>query len=239
MDAVELKKLAEANGLPAISVIITGDEPPVSRFHGTLNEFWTAAKTLGAKAVFMSVMQMDESDFERNVPSDDVQHIEDDDGDESFDGDDYWVSLEKHSSAITKFRKHVGKDCAFILVAKGGVAEIDFLLTEPWWDAFQEEAGKAIEKWRDSRSEKSETAKQTSEKKKAELLRTLRGLINDQEFCQLRTHRAKIAYAIEKHPELAELSDFILRPEIQTLSDRIEAKGLNRKAPMVRKAAEQ
>lgn len=230
MDAAELKKLAAANGFPAVPVIITGAESNYPRFEGTLDEFWVAAKALGAKVVFLLVMQIDDSDFERDVPSDDVPRVEGDDEDDSFDGESYWVKLEEISPSISKFRKHIGKDCAFILIAKGGVAEIDFLLTEEWWDEFQEEAGKAIEKWKDGRSEKSEEVEEANERKTAQLLESLKGLINDREFCQLRTHRAKIAYAIEKLPDLAELSEFILKPEIQKLADRIEAKGLNRKS---------
>jgi len=207
------------------------DTPDPPRFEGTLDEFWAAAKALGTKAVFLRVMQMDESDFERDVPSDDVPRGDDDEEDESFDGENYTVDLEKALPSISRFRKHVGKDCAFILIAKGGVAELDFLLTENWWDEFQEEANKAVDLWLTSRNEKYGEAEAENQKKTEKLLESVRGLISDREFCLLRTHRAKIDYAIEKFPDLANVSEFVLKPEIQRLADRIQSKGLNRKRP--------
>ena len=228
MDAAELKKLATSKGLPPIPVSLPDDDlPRPPRFAGTLDEFWAAATTLGAKALFISIGQMDESDFERLMPSDDVSHIEEDENDGTFDGENYTVSLEGIRPSISRFRKHVGKDCAFVLVAKGGVAEIDYLLTETWWDEFQEEADKAVESWLESRNARYEDVEAANQEKTGKLLESLSGLINDRNFCLLRTHRARITYAIDKLPELSELDEFVLKPEIQKLADRIEAKRLN------------
>ena len=229
MDATELKRLAAENGFPAIPVAMPGnDDAEIPRFEGTLGEFWGAAKALEAKAVFLLVNQMDESDFERDVSTDDVPKSDEDD--ETFDGESYAVDLEEVSPPIAKFRKYVGKDCAIVLIAKGGVAELDFLITESWWDEFQEDADKAVESWVENRNEKFGEAEAEKQEKTGKLLQSLRGLINDREFCLLRTQSAKLAYAIEKWPELEGLSEFVLKPEIQKLQARIEAKGLNRKS---------
>jgi hypothetical protein len=203
MDAAELKTLVTGNGFPAIPVLIPNDDSPCPpRFEGTLDEFWTAAKALGTKVVFLVVMQMDESDFEREVSSNDVPRIDEDEEDDSYDGENYSVDLEKVLPSISTFRKHVGKDCAFRLIAKGGVAEMEFLLTETWWDEFQEEAEKAIELWMDRRNERVEEVEANSEKKTKELIVSLKTLISDAEFCSLTTQRAMRAYALEKFPEL-------------------------------------
>jgi hypothetical protein len=232
VDATELKRLAKEHGFPAIPVVMSSESSPqVPRFDGSLDEFWDAAKALGAKTLLLLVMQFDESDFEREVDGSDIPRSDADDNDDSFDGEKFTVDLEQASPSISKFRKHLGKDCCFVLITKGGFADVDILITEPWWDEFCDEADKAVEKWTADRDEKYGEEEAENQKKTEKLLEAVRGLISDREFCLLRTHRAKIDYAIEKFPELAKVSEFVLKPEIQRLADRIQAKGLNRKRP--------
>jgi hypothetical protein len=229
MNGAELKEQILKNGLYPIPVCMPADDSSRPRFEGTLDEFWAAAKALGAKAVFLEIRQMDESDFEQELSSKHVPRIDEDDDDDSFDGQTYTVDLEQTSPSISKFRKYVGKDCAFVIIAKGEFAELDFLITESWWDEFQDEAEKTVEAWMEKRGEQAEEVEAKTAKRTKELLGQLKALMNDREFCLLKTQRAMLAYAIEKIPELEELSEFVLKPEIQTLHARIEAKGLNKK----------
>lgn len=229
MDTAELKKLATEQGLHPVLVRLPEDKDEsesVARFQGTLDEFWVAAKALGAKAVFLEVLRMDESDFERDVSDEDVPRIDEEDDDS---GDDGTLDLVKAVPAISRFRKYVGKDCAFILIAKGGVDEIGLMLTEPWWDEFQEEGDKVVAKWAGEQNERYGEQEAEHEKQNEVLLESLRGLISDRAFCTQRTQAAMMAYALEKFPDLEDLGDQVLKPEIQRLRAKIEAKGLNRK----------
>jgi len=230
MTGTELKMIIAEKGFHPISVSMPNDDlDRTPRFEGTIDEFWVAMKALGAKVVFLLEMQMNESDYVRNIPSDDLIRNNEDDEDDSFNGENYTIKLEEILPTISKFRRHVDKDCAFVLIAKGGIAEMDFLITEEWWDEFQEEAEKAVEIWTECHNEQAEKVEAKVEKRNAELLVKLKALINDREFCLLKTQRAKFVYALEKIPDLEELSEHTLKPEIQTLHARIEAKGLNRK----------
>lgn len=222
MTAAELKELIVKNGLHPVPVLNAGgDSEDMPRFEGTLDEFWAAAKALSSKVVFLQVHQMDEDDLKRPVSNEDSYRPgEEDEGD--------IIDLEEVAPSMSKFRKHLGKDCAFILTAKGGFADIDYLLTEPWWDEFQQEASRAVDTWTERREAEKAEESAENEKKNDELLKQLRALIGDKEFCRLRTQRAMLAYALEKLPELEELEEFVLKPEIQTLHARIEARGLNK-----------
>lgn len=62
-----------------------------------------------------------------------------------------------------------------------------------------------------------------------ELVRLVRNLINNSEFVRMPTQRGMKEYALEMHPELSEMDDASLSREIQFLSDKIKAKGLNKK----------
>lgn len=143
MTAAELQGLITKNGLHSISIQFPRDETPTTpRFDGTLEEFWVAAKAIEAKVVFLFVEHMDEGDFERPVPSGGPGR-DFEEGEEDFDEE--IVNLEEVRPGISKYRKYVGKECAFVLQAKGGFAELEFLITESWWDEFLDEAAKAFD----------------------------------------------------------------------------------------------
>lgn len=185
-------------------------------FEGTLEEFWEAAKALGTKAILIEAMKMEEADFEREF-----EHNTDESEVEN-------INLLDLSPELREYATHVGKDCTFILVAKGGVADIEFTLTEPWWDEFQEKAAAAYGAWADGLNEKSEADANAQREADEKALKSLRGLISDSEFCRLRTLRSMLEYATERFPELDGVDEFVIKPELQALKAKIEAKGLNR-----------
>lgn len=227
MTSKELNALIASHRLHPIPInTLNPEAPEIPRFKGTLDEFWTAAKALGSKVVFLMAMQMDEADFQREVPSEDVPPLPE--GDDEFDGE-YLVDLLERQPALSKYRKFVDADCAFILQAKGGIADLEFFLAEAWWEEFQQDAEKVIESWIAERARRAEDCRAERGRRAEGLLKQLRALINDQEFCGQRTQRAMLTYAIDKYPDLEELGEITLKPEIQRLRDRIEAKGLSKK----------
>lgn len=225
MNSQELHTLIAAHGFHAIPIQMLGPEAPeLPRFKGTLDEFWVATSALESKVVFLMAMQMDEADFQREVSSDDVPPLPDDE----FDGE-YLVDLLERQPALSKYRKYVDADCAFILQAKGGLAELEFFLAEAWWEKFQAETEEVVETWIAERARRAKDFQSERGHRVEALLKQLGALIQDSEFCGQRTQRAMLTYALEKIPDLEELGEMALKPEIQRLRDRIEAKGLNKR----------
>jgi hypothetical protein len=218
MDTTDLIKLAKDNGLCPIPVNLSEDwhdSNSLPQFQGTLQQFWDAAKALEAKAVLIESWKMEESDFER----------EDDTG----ESDDDTISLLTLSPSLEKYRSFVGKEYTFLLVTKGGAAEIELTVTESWWDEFQEKADEAYDNWAAGQNDKTEEEEAVQAEANEKALKSLRGLIADSGFCQLRSFRSMLEYAIERIPELDDMDDYVIRPELQTLKAKIEAKGLNKK----------
>lgn len=226
MTLAEIKDLTTGKGFHPISVRPSGTEKPETpRFDGPLDDFWKAAKEIETRAVFIATHVFEESDLdgpasEQGNPGRVVQ--DDDLSNEA-------VTLEEMSPAISKYRKYLGKDCAFILRTKGGFAELEFLLTEPWWDQFHEDADSAIAAWNAKIDAEEAEADKEDERKNAERLKTLKSLLDDRGFCALKTQKAMLAYAVQKFSELEGMDEELLKREIQNLSARIDARrGLQR-----------
>jgi hypothetical protein len=75
--------------------------------------------------------------------------------------------------------------------------------------------------------EKYETQIQEQENKEQSLLRKIDSLKNDEKFIACRTLKVKTAYALEKHPELNDLSKPTLKKAIADVGAAIEAMILN------------
>src|SRR5665213_1363744 len=229
MNTSEIKHLIAENGFHPIPVLSgdDDDERENPRFDGTIEEFWPALKALKAIAVFVNVLRLDESDFGRPPPEDaPYEESDEDEFDRSEDGE-VVINLEDFVPSIKRFREHLGKECAFVLTAKGGAADLDILIQVDWWKEFLEDADKAVELWTAKQEKLREMADAETEEQEQELLKTLRGLISDKAFCVLPTQRAMKAYALENHPELDDLSEHVIKTEIQALHDKIQTKGLN------------
>lgn len=197
-------------------------------FKGTLEEFFKAAKVLGAKCVFISSSRLTKEYFlySSAAPGQDERDEERYD-DERAPEEPADVDLTIALPSLSEFRKDMGKEGEFILTAKGGYAELSFHHYEAWWDAFlaqREQAILKVEKDREAYLEKMQLRQEEQDEKR---LRLLKDLINDGEFVHIPTQSAMKAYAIEKHPELAEMDQALLTTQIQILSDRIKAKGLD------------
>ncbi len=203
-------------------------------FIGTLDEFFLAAKALGAKTIFLVSSSLDEDDFIYTNEFDDADELsyeDEEDVEEETDSDEFSdeVDLTVALPSLSEFKKYLTKEYAFILIAKGGSNELSFYHEEEWWKTFESQREEAIEKVDEDREAiVKKMLKQQAENNK-ERIKLVRALIHDSEFVHIPTQRGMRAYAIEKHPELEEMDDAILTEEIQLLSDKIKTKGLNKK----------
>ena len=191
---------------------------------GGLDEFLAAAKVLGAKAVFYCVSTFDESDFlvEMSMGAGVPAETDDEEDGESID-------LRKLSPGIAGFKAHLGKDCAFLLHAEGGVAKLGCYIEEDWWTAFGEKRADALAEWSKRRGERMAEADVEQAKRGEELVESLRALLDDATFVAIRTQQGMKAYALKVIPGLDELDARVLTAEIQALKGEVDARGLNRK----------
>jgi hypothetical protein len=234
MTLTELKALIESHGLCPIQVDgeATDDEHDEFLFTGTIEEYFKAAKVLNATAVFTFVSTLDEGDFLHQIES----HENGEESEKPY-GEveseqtetEIEINLTVALPSLSRFKQHLGKECAFRLLAMGECTTLSFYVEEDWWRQFENECYEAIDKVEEDREAIQRTiAKQQADKEK-ELVKVVKNLINDNEFVRIPTQRGMKVYALEKHPELSEMDDVSLSQEIQLLSDKIKAKGLDKK----------
>ena len=230
MTTGELSQLVSSQGLASIRIEGSADKDDYTGalFIGDLDGFWIACKAVGAKAIFIYASALDEGHFEYELNEDEAI----DDGEEE-DGleieDDNIVDLTALLPALGKFKNKIGTDYAFILCAKGGFSEIAFHIEETWWAKFDEEWSRAVEIAEVNRGAIIEKAEAKRAEREERLVVKLKELISDAEFVSNPTQGGMRAYALEKLPELEELSEETLTEEIRLLSYKIKARGLNRK----------
>jgi len=227
MTTADLKRIiAEKTLHPIFVTSVSEEDSSVPRFEGTLDEFWLATKALGATAIFIYVSRFEDADFSRPPPDDLPYDGDDEENSDAVQEGTPVIDLEKQLPPISKFRKHIGKECAFVLSTKGGVADLEMLIQVDWWTEFLLEADKAVEAWTDKQNERRGRLEAESQEQQKELLKTLKGLIEDRAFCVLATQRAMKTYALDKFPELDDLPEDTLKIEIQALHDKIQTRGL-------------
>ncbi len=193
-------------------------------FAGDLDEFLKAAKAMKADVIFVASTAFDEDEFTYEF-----DELDEDDEDESEGVEDESIYLPSVTPSLNKFNNYIGQDCAFQLSIITTSNTLDFYIRESWWDEFIEMHDEAIEKVNENREAILSTQRAEREAKQKEALKSLKTLINDSTFTNLRTQKAMLAYAIEKIPELEDIDRMTLHSEIQNLNAKIEAKGLGRK----------
>lgn len=193
---------------------------------GGVDEFLTAAKVLGAKAVFYYVSTFDEDDFSVELPAEAGVSADASDGD---DEDGELIDLRKVSPAMSGFKTHIGKDCAFLLHAEGGATKFGCYIEEDWWTAFREKRDEVLAEWAKRRGERMAEADEAQAKRGEELIESLRALLDDATFVAIRTQQGMKAYALKMISGLEELDGRTLAAEIQALKGEVDARGLNRK----------
>ena len=205
----------------------TRDEPTDLMFSGSLEEFFEAAKALGVTVIFFFVSKLGEEDFNYDLDYDVKDGGEDFDEEvlssDEFAGDAESFDLTVALPSLADFRKYIGEECQFLLIAKSQLAALRFSLSEVWWDSFDEQQQKAIEKVAEDREAIREKMDAQRLKQEERVLAKTRSLLDDSEFCRIPTQRGMRAYALEKFPVLDEVDDSRLTQEIQKLSDKAKA----------------
>jgi hypothetical protein len=130
---------------------------------------------------------------------------------------------------LAQYKNNIDAYCSFLLSAVGDCTELGFYLAEHWWQEFSEQRGWAIEKVEEDREAILLKMEQKRDEREKELRNLLRRFIHDDEFVVIPTQRGMEHYAIDKQPELEQLSDSTVTEEIQKLWDKIRAKGLYKK----------
>jgi hypothetical protein len=213
-------------------ILVEGDadrnESSAWRFVGTLQDFFEAAKAMGATVIFFFVWKLDEEDF--HYDSDCSEESDFDDSDEEQmdsnkpreDRESFDLTLALPS--IVNFKKHIGQDGMFLLTAKSQLDALSFRLAEDWWTSFGEQRDKARQKVDEDREAIREKMEKQQLQKEENLLKQVRSLIDDPEFSRISTQRDMKAYALEKFPELEGVDESSLTKEIQKLNDKILAR---------------
>jgi hypothetical protein len=195
------------------------------RFVRSLEEFFEATKALGITSVFFLARKLDEGDFVYDSDSEGDNDFSDEnelasekpDSNESFD---LTVAL----PSLVDFKKRIGQEHEFLLVARNQFVSIRFSYSESWWDSFAEQREMAIQKVDGNREAMREKMEKQRLGKENELLKQVRGLLNDSEFSRIPTQRCMKAFALEKFPELEEVDEPSLVEEIRKLDDKLKAR---------------
>jgi hypothetical protein len=195
-------------------------------FVGDLDGFLKAAKAMKTEVIFVASVVFDEDEFKYEFDED---YDDDDDDDDTVIRENETIYLPSVMPSLDKFKKYIGQDYVFRLSVITVSNTLDFYIRESWWDEFFEMQDEAVEKINENREAIMSSQRAEREAKQKEALKSLKMLINDAAFINLRTQTTMRAYAIEKIPELEDMDQATLRSEIQNLNAKIEAKGLGRK----------
>jgi hypothetical protein len=233
MTLVELSKLCFSKEIHLIRVEVIPDFRESLVFVGSLEEYLDAIKVLGARAIFVSTVNVTEERFvytpRRHLNSRTswpfpTGDIDDDEEIEEFD-------LCSAIPELGKFKEKIGQDGYFELSA----CNLTFSIYEDWMqemELMRDEAQEIVEAQKLAEEEElSEEQEQQEAEEQAKLeaaVKNLHALIADKNFVRLPTQRAMRAYAIDKIPELENLDDAELKREIQDIGAKIQARSLAR-----------
>jgi hypothetical protein len=119
-------------GLIPVPVILQDaeDGDSIAFFEGDLEQFLVTAKAIGSSVVFVQDDPFQAEDFEYSPD-------EDEDGDE--DAEDSYIDLTTVSTALAKFKKYLGQNYSFCLVAKGGIDDLRLIVDQNWVKDFENE----------------------------------------------------------------------------------------------------
>jgi len=190
-------------------------------FKGSLGGFLDAVKAMEVRVVFFSALTLEEEHF-KYVPKPD-DDFNDPDYPEETDTikDEESFDLTVALPTLAKFREHIGKEGMFHLIAKSPREMLNLYLTEAWWDEFGEQRSIAADKVDQNQEEVRERMEKQQAEREEQLFKQVRALLSDPEFCRIPTQRGMRAYALERFPDLKDVSAFRFTEEIQKLSDKI------------------
>lgn len=223
MNLQELKETLKAANLHPIHL----EGSPLDRdmrgkaFIGNLEEYIDAAHVLGASAVFVFTETLETERFQYELDVDDGESEISTNRSETID-------LCKFNPTLEKFKEHIGQVGMFKLSLPVPETHVCFYINEDWWLQFIKLWGETIDRIENDQEAAHAQFRAQQEQKKQQLLKTLGGLIRDEDFVRLPTQRSMIEYAKEKIPDLEAVGAVTLKREIQNLHAKIKAKGLGK-----------
>ena len=219
MNSVEIAKLIEEKGLAAIRVTEFDDPKSISlTFDGDFSEFIDAAVRLGAKAIFFNSGFLSEDDFIYELGDSDNEM------DEVVEG----IDLEKIDKRIGSYKKYVNSERTHHFLAVTPNGNLLYHVQEKWWNEFLDIALEAIDKIQEESFAKFRSDIEKDNETQKSLIKKLRSLKNDGDFALCRTQKVKLAFALEKYPELEKLKPALLKKEISDMTAILEAKQVKR-----------
>lgn len=211
MTPIEIRKQISDGSLLPIEVDSLVDDDDAMEFVGTFPEYVAAAKALQASAIFLETLILSEDFF-----------VEDD---EDFEE----VDLCELMPRLASFKVRIGELMLINLLVMTPTVKLTFTVEQDWVSEFRELRSEAMELAQQlHRSEVARRDGALDAKKKVAVDR-LKSLIADQNFVRLSTQAAMRAFAIDRIPELVDLTNDELRREVANLKADVEAKGLGRK----------
>ena len=135
----ELFVTIKASGLIPVQVRNEGDDDNASRayFEGGLDQFLATAREIGAKVIFIEPTSLEEWLFTYNP----AENNEDDPN--AVDED---IDLTSVSASLAKYKRYIGQHYTFFLSAKGGAADLHYVIDQEWVEQFESELETAEEK---------------------------------------------------------------------------------------------
>ena len=126
----ELFATIKASGLIPVQVYNEGDEENASRafFEGGLEQFFAAAREIGSKVIFVEPTALAEWTFIYNPAEsngDDPNAVDED------------IDLTSVSESLAKYKRYIGQHYTFFLSAKGGAADLHYILDQDWVEQFE------------------------------------------------------------------------------------------------------
>lgn len=130
--------LIQKASLIPVPVIIEENEEDMNRnfFDGELEQFLATSKALETTAIFVQENSFEEEDFLYS-PDEDEQDEESEDSE---------IDLAALSPALSKYKKYIGQNYSFCLVAKGGVGDLRLIVDQDWVKDFENEWERAVGK---------------------------------------------------------------------------------------------
>jgi hypothetical protein len=216
MNLSELKAKLHAASFHPVHVEDDMNEVRGLKFSGSLEEYLEALTALGKTVIFIAAQKVDDDDFQY-----DLSERTYDDEEEEFQYEVEKINLCAVNTTLEKFKERIGQVCVFKLLSSISEDSLTFYIEADWWDEFSTIYADAVQTVVKDKMTIQERIEAAQKEKIKELIKTVRELRRDEDFIDLRTQRAMLAYAKEKIPELENIDASLLRKEIQALYDKL------------------
>jgi hypothetical protein len=217
MNLAELKEKIRAEKIHPIHVEDSPheDDSDGLSFCGNLDEYLQAIHALGKTVVFIATQEFNEDSFIHEVKN------------KSYNDDNEMeVSIEEIdlcliNPSLQRLKKEIGNIGVFKLSSSMSEDSLNFYIIKDWWVEYVEACYDAVQDIKNRKEEALKERKISKKEKENEIIKSLRNLLKDDNFCCIKTQRAMTSYASENIAGLDMLEPQVLRHEIQRLYDKL------------------